>query len=71
MDDGTGNEIARYVDEPRSCLIAQAPAMARLLLEAHDLGNSLIGCPICRAVDGPHTTDCELTAVLRAAEVLP
>jgi len=48
-------------------LAAQAPAMARLLLEATGYDGD---CCICRLI-GRHTPDCELAAVLRAAGALP
>ncbi len=58
-------------------LIAQAPAMARLLLEMQWSGSPdgfVSGCPLCDAPwvagDGAHLPDCALVAVLRAAGVL-
>jgi hypothetical protein len=57
--------MQRYIDEAkeqmpdRARLIAQAPAMARLLLKLQD------------AAEGEHDADCELAAVLRQAGVLP
>lgn len=66
-----GKAPLQPLEGERMRLAAQAPAMARLLLRVHALGNTLSGCPICKAITGPHTPNCELDAVLRAAGVLP
>lgn len=58
-------------------LIAQAPAMARLLLKLQwsglAYGDGEPCCPACQADerDGKHSDVCELVATLRAAGVLP
>jgi hypothetical protein len=61
----------------RALLAAQAPAMARLLLELEWAGHPESTCPACgRHSDGlygdppEHAPDCRLVAVLRAAGVL-
>ncbi len=65
----------RDVDRARARLAAQAPAMARLLLEIE--WSAPIGgepaCPSCSAFvnnDHRHAPDCEIATVLRAAGVL-
>ena len=80
--------VQRHIDEAkekmpaRVRLAAQAPAMARLLLELEwagsgfrDTGNvrtTWKACPRCFEHKGtPHKEDCELATVLRAAGVLP
>lgn len=76
-----GQWIARFSPSPgvspdfeatRAQLAAQAPAMARLLLEAIDITADY--CPWCGArleEDEKHTDGCAAAAVLRAAGVLP
>ncbi len=58
----------------RAPLIAQAPAMARLLLKIEWNGGAQGDsgmCPSCFQFPTEHAPDCELATVLRAAGVLP
>ena len=89
IDVPEGGDIGIFVDDrvldesekARLRLAAQAPAMARLLLEIQWGGSCMSygsHCPSCHAFlyDGgpdelPHAADCALVAVLRAAGVLP
>lgn len=62
-------------DAAHAALIAQAPAMARLLLKVQwgDRSLSEPGCHVCFTTErsGAHADDCEFAAVLRSAGVLP
>lgn len=76
---GTETLRADVVYEHDARLMAQAPAMARLLLSLQwvgthwDRSGGTACCPSCRAnrgrggVESKHAADCELAAVLRAA----
>ena len=79
-----GKWIARFSPSPgespdveaaRAQLAAQAPAMARLLLEmewAANLGHNTYGCALCqRDPSAGHDPDCALVAILSAAGMLP
>lgn len=66
--------MADTIEEPAAKLIAQAPAMARLLLKLQWV--EWEHCSICPSCSGAaegygHKPDCELVSVLRAAGVLP
>jgi hypothetical protein len=76
--DNQDEERLEYDGEDVGKLAAQAPAMARLLLElewsgrAGPAGDVDGACPSCeRERPEPHAPDCELATVLRAAGVLP
>jgi len=81
---GLNGPHARTEDDvARAKLIAQAPAMARLLLDLEwsgmhwDRAGGTACCPSCGAnrgrggVESEHATSCALATVLRAAGVLP
>ncbi len=69
-----GTASLQPLDGERMRLAAQAPAMARLILDIEWSGARHGGepcCPSCDAMVGEHAPDCELATVLRAAGVLP
>lgn len=72
-DVGEGDPESIWIGEfntpERRRLAAQAPAMARLLLQVNARE-----CPVCgdaKFPTAPHRDGCEFAAVLRAAGVLP